>query len=117
MSNELRSFGVEQIYSIALAMLLGVVAGITLGRQYVPWAYAFGALYGLLSYECWLIVVETYPYDEGNKPRSFDGKQALTALMFPCGVVITIAVALFCLVIATLWYLFNLVTRRCDYAE
>ena len=117
MSNELRSFGVEQIYSIALAMLLSVAVGITLGRQYVPWAYTFGALYGLFSYECWLIVVETYPYDEGGKPKIFDGKQVLIALTLPCGVVIAVAVALFCLVIATLWYLFNLVTRRCDYAE
>lgn len=120
MVNEKRgSFWEEQAFVAGVAVVITAIATVTgfAGGTDIILLYVFGALYGMLSYRCWLILIETYPYDENCEPKGFDGKQACIAVIVPVGVAFLLILSAGLLGIAILWSLVQWATGRYDFAE
>ncbi len=111
MVNEKRgSFWEEQVYAVVVAVASYSAVVFFVGVQHVGWAYLFGALYGMLSYECWLSCLDNFGsmiYEEDEEPVVLDGKHACIALFLPIGLMVAITVACLCFIIAWGWYLYD----------
>lgn len=80
-------------------------------------AYLCGVAYAIVGYWMWILLIETYPYDEGCEPKAFDLKQSCIAVSLPLGVGLVIVMAVIALVIAVFWTAFQLMTGRLKPAD
>ncbi len=104
------------VYSVLTGLAFALFGRLLFGLEYIVVMYLLGASYGMLGYELWLILVETYHYDEGHKPTRFDGKQACITTMLPVGACLTIMMlvlgSVIMLSIAVVWITFQVLSRR-----
>ena len=104
------SFWEQQAYVAGVAVVIAVVVAFAGGKHHIVWAYLFGALYGMASYECWVFFLNNFGsmfYDEGEEPETLDWRHGFIALLLPAGLSVALVVSTICFAIAWLWYLYD----------
>lgn len=111
----------QETWFLIVVGIITTMVFIHIKPEWAPYVYPPGVIYGVLGYEAWLLLVETWPYDEGHEPNVFDGKQAFIAGLLPVGIclaiLIVVLVLVLMLIIAVFWTGFQLMSGRLELAD